>query len=360
MKILHFIIGKGNKQRSNGVNQVISGICKYSIKHGIEVRVIGYASNAKEQGEVEYQDGFEVSVFSYLNKKLLKKLIEDMKWCDCIHMHGIYNLHNIVVAMLARYMKIQYIITLHNGFAPNLSNLKKKVFDFFIQKKHIEKASAVHVITLEESTEILKILKPKKIILAHNGIDLEDFPVSENEINTKTNKRLKLGYLGRISKEKNLVNVVKSINELLESGLEIDFHVAGPKTNYLKEVLSLNSAIKWVGPLYGVDKINFIKTLDLFIHPSKADVFSISAIEVLALGTPLLITRTAKASYFYNSNSFFMCEPSIFGINKGILQAIKERENWQSMSKKGKELVKTTLNWDVISKQLIQGYRETL
>ena len=85
-----------------------------------------------------------------------------MKWCDYIHMHGIYNLHNIVVAMLARYMKIQYIITLHNGFAPNLSNLKKKVFDFFIQKKHIEKASAVHVITLEESTEILKNIKTKK------------------------------------------------------------------------------------------------------------------------------------------------------------------------------------------------------
>ena len=34
MRILHFIIGKGNKHRSNGVNQVISGICKYSIKHG--------------------------------------------------------------------------------------------------------------------------------------------------------------------------------------------------------------------------------------------------------------------------------------------------------------------------------------
>ena len=35
-----------------------------------------------------------------------------------------------------------------------------------------------------------------------------------------------------------------------------------------------------------------------------------------------------------------MCEPSIFGIKKGILQAIKERENWHIMSKKGKELVK--------------------
>jgi len=360
MKILHFIIGKGNKQRSNGVNQVIGGICKYSIKNEINIRVIGYASNAKEQGEIEYQDGFKVTVFSYLNKKLINKLIEDMKWCDCIHMHGIYNTHNIAVGILARYMKIPYIITPHNGFAPNLSNLKKKVFDFFVQKKHIEKATAVHVITLEESTEILKKIKPKKFILAHNGIDLEDFPVNDDEINTKINQRLKIGYLGRISKEKNLVNVVKSINELLQSGIEIDFYVAGPKSNYLKEVLSLNSSIKWVGPLYKSEKIDFIKSLDLFIHPSKADVFSITAIEVLALGTTLLITRTAKASYFYNSKSFFMCEPSVFGIKKGILQAIKGRKNWNCMSKNGKQLVKKTLNWNVICKQLIKDYKEIL
>jgi glycosyltransferase involved in cell wall biosynthesis len=273
-------------------------------------------------------------------------------------MHGVYNLHNIFVAMLARYLKIPYILTTHNGFAPNLSNIKKKLFDFIIQKKHVEKASAVHVITLEESTEILKILKPKKIILAHNGIDLEDFPVNENEINTKINQRLKIGYLGRLSKEKNLENVVKAMNELLDNGIEIDFYVAGPKSNYLKEVLSLNSSVKWVGPLYKLEKIDFIKSLDLFIHPSKADVFSITAIEVLALGTPLLITRTAKASYFYNSNSFFMCEPSIFGVKKGILEAVKQRENWKSMSKRGIELVKTTLNWDVICEKLIQDYKQ--
>ena len=113
---------------------MISGICKYSIINGINVRVIGYASNAKEQGEIEYQDGFKVSVFSYVNRKLLNKLIEDMKWCDYVHMHGVYNLHNIFVAMLARSMKIPYIITLHNGFAPNLSNLKK-FFSIFLFKK---------------------------------------------------------------------------------------------------------------------------------------------------------------------------------------------------------------------------------
>ena len=55
-----------------------------------------------------------------------------------------------------------------------------------------------------------------------------------------------------------------------------------------------------------------------------------------------------------------MCEPSVFGIKKGILHAINERDNWDSMSKNGKELVETTLNWNVICKQLIQGYNEIL
>ena len=76
-----------------------------------------------------------------------------------------------------------------------------------------------------------------------------------------------------------MVSVAKSINELLEMGIKIDFHIAGPKSNYLNEVLCLNSSIKWHGPLYGQDKIDFIKSLDLFIHPSKADVFQLQLLK---------------------------------------------------------------------------------
>ena len=359
MKILQFIIGKGNKNRPNGVNQVISGHCKYLLKNGIDLKVLGYASNAKVQGETENQDGFEVKVFSKPTMRLVREILYQVKWCDIVHLHGVYNLHNIFVAFIARIYKTPYVITTHNGFSKKLSNLRKIIFDIIVQRNHINNADAIHVITPEESTEILKKMNPKSIFLAHNAIDFDDYNFDFKN-NQKDRKVLKLGYLGRIGKEKNLENLMEAV-KMVKSIFSIEFFIAGPETKYLKQILKKYSFVNWVGPKYSDKKIEFIKSLDLFIHPSVADVFSISAIEVLAIATtPLLITRTSKASYFYNSNGFYMCEPTVFGLFEGIKNSLNDKKNWDKTILNGRTLVNETLNWDYTSKKLIDGYKKVL
>ena len=39
MRILHFILGKADKNRPNGVNQVIAGLAKYLVKEGVDLNV---------------------------------------------------------------------------------------------------------------------------------------------------------------------------------------------------------------------------------------------------------------------------------------------------------------------------------
>ena len=365
MKIFHFILGKANKNRPNGVNQVIAGICKYSSLNGENIKVIGLASNAKFEGEIEERDGFDVIVFSRWSLKLIEELKENLEWCDIVHIHGVYNWPNIIVGKLAKRYSVPYVVTLHNGLAPKLANFRKKIFDFVVQKQYLEDASALHILALEESTEILEVCTPKSFIYAPNGIDIEDFPSQENgnkEHSSNVNDlTIIIGYLGRISEEKNLLNLVKAI-EMFEGNTDIVFKIAGPKSGYLDKILSYNPNINidWVGPQYGDDKVTFIKSLDLFVHPSEADVFSIAAMEVLAVGTPLLITRTSKAAHFYSSNAFFMCEPSQFGIHLGIYSAIEKRNEWESIANNGKALVAATFNWNTASLSLIQGYKELI
>lgn len=75
MKIFHFIIGKANKNRPNGVIQVIARLCKYSSLNGQSIRVIGLASNAVTEGEIVQRDGFQVEVYSKWSLKLFKALV---------------------------------------------------------------------------------------------------------------------------------------------------------------------------------------------------------------------------------------------------------------------------------------------
>mgnify|MGYP001285410969 CR=1 FL=1 len=364
MKIFHFILGKANKERANGVNQVISGLCKYSSLNGASIKVIGFASNSNYEGEVIDRDNFAVKVFSLYRPMFLKNLLEYMKWSDVIHLHGLYNFQNIAVAMLAKRLGKPYVLTLHNGLSPTMSSIKKKLFDYFIQKKHIERAAAIHILALEESSEILSRFSPKKFIYAPNGIDLDDI----KHINVRKNfdisqkNEIKIGFLGRVSKEKNIYNLVEALDQVQFDKKNIKFVIASPDSKYLKTILNKDTKlnIDWIGPKYGDDKYNFIRSLDLFIHPSKADVFSIAAMEVLSIGTPLVITRSSKVAHFFNTNSFFMSEPTIFGLRHAIEEALIKNNIWESHSANGRRLINTTFNWNSASLSLIKGYTEIL
>ena len=365
MNIFHFIIGKANKNRSNGVNQVIAGLCKYSSLNGQSLRVIGLASNAVTEGEIVQRDGFQVEVYSKWSLKLFKALVYHLKWCDILHLHGVYNWSNIVVGKIAKWCLTPFVITAHNGFSPSMSKFRKKLFDFLIQKRFMESALAIHILAQEEGTEILEMCTPKSFIYAPNGIDLDDFPIRISSKSYDDNRSLAdplvIGYLGRISKEKNLVSLVDALADY-EGEQVFNLRLAGPKSAHLADLLSVNRSIKidWVGPKYGSEKIEFIESLDLFVHPSKADVFSIAAMECLAIGTPLLITRDSKASYFYDVGGFFMSESTPYGIRHGIKEATHRREEWGEISTRGKSLISNIFNWNTASLSLIKGYELVL
>jgi len=165
MNIFHFIIGKANKNRSNGVNQVIAGLCKYSSLNGQSLRVIGLASNAVTEGEIVQRDGFQVEVYSKWSLKLFKALVYHLKWCDILHLHGVYNWSNIVVGKIAKWCLTPFVITAHNGFSPSMSKFRKKLFDVLIQKRFMESALAIHILAQEEGTEILEMCTPKSFIM---------------------------------------------------------------------------------------------------------------------------------------------------------------------------------------------------
>ena len=59
MKIVHFIMGKANPNRSNGVNQVIYAFAKYQSLMGNEVVVVGISKSMYIDYEKVDRDYFE-------------------------------------------------------------------------------------------------------------------------------------------------------------------------------------------------------------------------------------------------------------------------------------------------------------
>lgn len=364
MRILHFILGKGNKSRANGVNQVIAGIAKYSIRQGAHVHVVGMTHSIKAEGKFVPQDGFQVQVFSRFGRHFMHVLECEIRRADLVHLHGVFSKWNILIAMICKRNNVPYVVTAHNGLAPELMNarskVKKSIFHWLLQRKHIEEAAGVHALTEEEATDIYNCAAPKYVFCIPNGIDLDDFgenpfvprPLSSNVV---------LGYLGRLSPEKNLDSLCQAFININADGTS-RLKLAGPDSTYGRNLLSKygSKGVEWVGPKFDAEKTSFIRSIDLFVHPSLCDVFSISAMETLALKTPLLITRTSKASYFQNSQSFFMCEPTCFGLERGMRLAISQRASWGSRVDNGRRLIEDSMNWASVTQNLLVEYERIL
>lgn len=364
MRVLHFILGKANKDRANGVNQVIAGLAKYSARRGAEVRVLGMAQQVKTQGEVIQRDGFAVTAFSRPCSAFFGELRATVDWADVTHLHGVFSPWNLRVARVCRELRRPYVVTLHDGLARERLRargfLRKTLFHWLAQRRHLERAGAIHVLTEEEATEAQSWFRPHRLCCIPNGVDLDDYP-SDSPAPRTPNRGLVVGYIGRLSPEKNVEALCRAV-AALQATEAVRVVLAGPASHYLRRLLNQFGAhgTSWVGPKYGPEKTEFLRSLDLFVQPSLCDVFSIAAMEVLAVGVPLLITRTAKASYFFDRGAFFMCEPTPYGIERGLRIAATRRAEWPAFSARGRKLVEEELNWSAAAKALLGAYEAVL
>lgn len=367
MKVLHFIMGKANPDRANGVNHVIHGLAKYTVLAGHDVTVVGISKGMKKSYEHVHRDNFNVHVYSSFFGDCYKALKEHAENVDIVHLHSVWQHYNIILANYLIKINKPYVVTIHSGLT--IDRLKqsnyqiKMLYHKIFQKKVFNKAHGIHAITKEEISDISKLITNDNIFFVSNGIDLDNFNLDIHRVEKDEKSKIIFGYLGRFGVEKNIKSLVLAISKLPQNYQNnVECHLIGPldqeveKLKRLVKKLNLGHVIIFTGPLYKEDKIDKLSSMDFYVHPAYSDVVSIAVMEAFASGLPCLITRTSQVGYYYNSGAFIMTEPLVQEIKKGLIEIIDKKEEWQNMSLKSLELVKNVFNWKSSVAALIKEY----
>ncbi len=109
-------------------------------------------------------------------------------------------------------------------------------------------------------------------------------------------KRFRLGHLGRLTDEKGLGHVLRTLQGLVERGVDAELHLAGPlggdaDRRLLEEVRpNLDGRLKMLGPVTGADKASFYSSIDAFIFPSRwlHEAEPLVVLEALAAGVTVV------------------------------------------------------------------------
>lgn len=161
---------------------------------------------------------------------------------------------------------------------------------------YYDQMKRIYVPSDETGQELIdKGIDPAKIMLYPRGVNTEQFSPSRRNGFYKDryglDDRLKLLYVGRVSKEKNLPVLVEAFKRIASDMPKLQLVVVGDGP-YLEQMQREMRGIPAVftGYLHNGDLAEAYASADLFVFPSTTDTFGNVILEAQASGLPVIVT----------------------------------------------------------------------
>jgi glycosyltransferase involved in cell wall biosynthesis len=135
---------------------------------------------------------------------------------------------------------------------------------------------------------------PAKLKILPRGLDIELFTPARREPGfwekfTAANGRVRLLYVGRISREKDLDVLAEAYRRLRKDGLPVQLFVVGHGPYSEKFAQSVPEAV-FTGYLTGKQLATAYASADVFVFPSTTDTFGNVILEAQACGVPVIVS----------------------------------------------------------------------
>ncbi len=242
---------------------------------------------------------YESASFSFKNRRKIKELIKqnDIIWSQDIALLGalgiIYGkkykkkvvtfIHQIIWDQMAN------ILTTNHKKRKIISSIAKKIA-FYLYKK-----CNIIILPTEEIELHLKI----KTIVVPLGINTKIFAPTLNKNKAKIEalispQKIVIGYVGRISAEKDLRTLQAAFVELKKK-YDIALLIVGGGDKKMEEELKENGAII-TGLVQNV--VPYLQAMDIFVMPSLTETTSLATMEAMSCGIPIIATPVGKIKEF--------------------------------------------------------------
>lgn len=239
---------------------------------------------------------------------LLAKKIRHMK-LDLIHTHTEFSI-GIFGRIMAKELFLPVVHTYHTIYEDYTHYIKNYISNENRARKLARSFSRISVRSVEEiivpTKKVEELLTsygvPGDITVIPTGIDLERFKqVDSHEVRAEYRKELGLSdtdkvilYLGRVSKEKNIEEIMRYLDSFFDKHEDARFVIVGDG-EYKKEVLEPfkkelrnGDRILFAGAKPWDEITHYYQMADVFVSASTSETQGLTYIEALASGLPVV------------------------------------------------------------------------
>ena len=332
-----------------------------------EKRKFGFRTEMLDLG------GIKVCEFKSLGSKLgwrynicispamIPTVAREIRKFDVIHLHEYRTFQNIVAHHYAKKYAVPYVLQALGSLPRIMAKQRlKQVYDNLWGYRLLKDASRVIAVTKIEAEQYKSMgVSEDKIEIIPLGINLSVF----DNLPAKGEFRRKYGlndsqriilYLGRIHQIKGLDLLAKAFTDLSKTLNDTKLAIVGPDNGYLPSLkksvvdLGISDKVLFTGPLYGRDKLNAYVDADVYVLPSFYEIFSITVLEALACGTPVIVTDRCGITEWIGNNAGYVVQYDKEQLREALFKVLTDEKLRHQFGKEGKKLVMEQFTWGKI------------
>jgi glycosyltransferase involved in cell wall biosynthesis len=296
-------------------------------------------------------------------------LLKHINEYDLIHVHAVFSYPSTIAMFIARLKSVPYIIRTIgqlNTWSLKQSYWKKTVMLAVVEKANIDSSIAIHVTSSSEEKDVRMLAMKTEILNLSLGVTVPNTRSRSSSLHVK--KQTIFLFLSRLHPKKQLENLLEAFFIFKRKYDRDDWllYVAGDgepryveKLHRLAIELDLERKIIWMGHVTGKNKEIILAESDWFVLPSASENFGISAVEALASGVPVILTKEvgiAELVSRYSAGIISLESPEELSdiLNKAI-----EGPTLQ-MKRAALLLVDEEFSWNKVIKKLIFFYSKSI
>jgi glycosyltransferase involved in cell wall biosynthesis len=291
----------------NGVALTLKKQVEEAVRHGKPYTVISCDPEGRDLGPgvKNFPPLATLELPEYPEMKLFHPpFLEMLHFCyqaDFTHLHAATpGPMGLAALAAARLLKLPLFATYHTAIPQYAEHLTGDagLVDFLWRYLlwFYEQADCIFVPSQSTAEELAeKGIRPDKLRVTPRGVDLKHFHPSKRngylEAHHNISEGLKLLYVGRVSKEKNLPLLARTFKSLSQQSPDLKLIVVGEGPYYaeMQQELSGTRAV-FTGYLTGEDLAAVYASCDLFLFPSTTDTFGNVVLEAQASGLPVIVS----------------------------------------------------------------------
>ncbi len=297
--------------------------------------------------------GYSNLKLTFKNFRKLKKAIQE---ADLVFIQGPALISYLSIYYAGRYGKktIFYTHTLSwELFEKFFPAIFKKLFYRLIKKMSIalyNRCNEILVPYHELKENLQKEGITTEINTARLGVDIEVFTpppdkrLSKNKLHIDAEKKV-IGYVGRISKEKNTHLLLEAFRKLEEQENILLLMVGDGTKKQVKEFKKIKNC-KVTG--FVPDVHEYLKAMDIFVMPSLTETTSLATLEAMACGLPVIATKVGYIKNYLvrNHNGLFFPRNSGSVLSLKMSQLLKDKKLREELGQNARKTVTYGFSWE--------------